>query len=60
MLIDKQTKHLLAAGTLRTSESVSEGHSDKLCDRISDTILDAPRLPANSGAGRLGGNAARW
>lgn len=24
-----------------TSESVSEGHPDKLCDRISDTILDA-------------------
>ncbi len=25
---------------LFTSESVSEGHPDKLCDRISDTILD--------------------
>jgi S-adenosylmethionine synthetase len=24
-----------------TSESVSEGHPDKLCDRISDTIVDA-------------------
>ena len=24
-----------------TSESVSEGHPDKVCDRISDTILDA-------------------
>lgn len=24
-----------------TSESVTEGHPDKLCDRISDTILDA-------------------
>ena len=23
-----------------TSESVSEGHPDKLCDRVSDTILD--------------------
>ena len=23
-----------------TSESVSEGHPDKLCDRISDTVLD--------------------
>ena len=23
-----------------TSESVSEGHPDKVCDRISDTILD--------------------
>ncbi len=25
---------------LFTSESVSEGHPDKLCDRISDEILD--------------------
>ena len=24
-----------------TSESVSEGHPDKVCDRISDSILDA-------------------
>ena len=24
-----------------TSESVSEGHPDKVCDRISDAILDA-------------------
>ena len=26
---------------LFTSESVSEGHPDKLCDLISDTIVDA-------------------
>ncbi|EED43538.1 S-adenosylmethionine synthetase [Enterocytozoon bieneusi H348] len=26
---------------LFTSESVGEGHPDKLCDRISDAILDA-------------------
>jgi S-adenosylmethionine synthetase len=26
---------------LFTSESVSAGHPDKLCDRISDAILDA-------------------
>jgi S-adenosylmethionine synthetase len=26
---------------LITSESVSEGHPDKMCDRISDAILDA-------------------
>ena len=26
---------------LFTSESVSEGHPDKLCDKISDSILDA-------------------
>ncbi|PJF38559.1 MAG: methionine adenosyltransferase, partial [Phototrophicales bacterium] len=23
-----------------TSESVSEGHPDKICDRISDSVLD--------------------
>jgi len=27
--------------TLFTSESVTEGHPDKLCDYISDSILDA-------------------
>jgi len=26
---------------LLTSESVTEGHPDKLCDQISDAILDA-------------------
>lgn len=26
---------------LFTSESVSEGHPDKLCDLVSDSILDA-------------------
>src|SRR5918999_5393481 len=26
---------------LFTSESVSEGHPDKICDRISDTVVDA-------------------
>jgi len=26
---------------LFTSESVSEGHPDKMCDQISDTVLDA-------------------
>jgi len=26
---------------LLTSESVTEGHPDKMCDQISDTILDA-------------------
>ena len=24
-----------------TSESVTEGHPDKICDRISDSVLDA-------------------
>lgn len=27
--------------TLFTSESVTEGHPDKICDQISDAILDA-------------------
>ncbi len=27
-----------------TSESVTEGHPDKVCDKISDSILDAIRL----------------
>ncbi|HBE14691.1 MAG TPA: hypothetical protein DCY72_00365, partial [Ruminococcaceae bacterium] len=26
---------------LFTSESVTEGHPDKVCDRVSDSILDA-------------------
>lgn len=30
-----------APSFLFTSESVTEGHPDKICDRISDTILDA-------------------
>ena len=29
------------AGRLFTSESVTEGHPDKIADQISDTILDA-------------------
>ncbi|MFD4790817.1 S-adenosylmethionine synthetase N-terminal domain-containing protein, partial [Streptomyces sp. NPDC058459] len=28
-------------GLLFTSESVTEGHPDKIADQISDTILDA-------------------
>jgi len=31
----------MAARTLFTSESVSMGHPDKLCDQVSDAILDA-------------------
>ena len=26
---------------LYTSESVTEGHPDKICDKISDAVLDA-------------------
>ena len=29
------------ASYLFTSESVSEGHPDKVCDRISDEVVDA-------------------
>jgi len=35
-----------------TSESVSEGHPDKVCDRISDAVLDA--LLAEEEAARVG------
>ncbi len=31
----------MAEGYLFTSESVSEGHPDKMCDQISDAVLDA-------------------
>src|SRR5512142_3311469 len=31
---------LMRASYLFTSESVSEGHPDKVCDRISDEIVD--------------------
>ena len=36
---------------LFTSESVTEGHPDKICDQISDSILDA--LLAGDAAGML-------
>ena len=35
MLFHESPKYLL------TSESVTEGHPDKLCDQISDGVLDA-------------------
>ncbi|MDY3127246.1 MAG: methionine adenosyltransferase [Corynebacterium sp.] len=35
------TADISAATRLFTSESVTEGHPDKICDAISDTILDA-------------------
>ena len=31
----------MAKNRLFTSESVTEGHPDKICDQISDAILDA-------------------
>ena len=33
---------------LLTSESVTEGHPDKLCDQISDAVLDAALSNDNS------------
>ena len=30
----------MASSYLFTSESVSEGHPDKMCDQISDAVLD--------------------
>ena len=35
------TSFTRSANTLFTSESVTEGHPDKLCDQISDAVLDA-------------------
>ncbi|HVB65398.1 MAG TPA: methionine adenosyltransferase [Nitrolancea sp.] len=35
------TSFMRSAKTLFTSESVTEGHPDKLCDQISDAVLDA-------------------
>ena len=37
----KQKKRCLVARRLFTSESVTEGHPDKMADQISDAILDA-------------------
>ena len=39
---------------LFTSESVSEGHPDKVCDRISDAVVDAfwPPIPTRASPAR--------
>ena len=34
---------------LFTSESVTEGHPDKICDQISDAVLDAIRAQDANG-----------
>ena len=39
---------------LFTSESVSEGHPDKVCDRISDEIVDASTAMGRAGLGSEG------
>lgn len=40
---------------LFTSESVSEGHPDKLADQMSDAVLDAARLVLATATHRLEG-----
>ena len=35
------TTFMTSPSLLFTSESVSEGHPDKMCDQISDAVLDA-------------------
>ena len=35
------TTFMTSSKTLFTSESVTEGHPDKMCDQISDAVLDA-------------------
>src|SRR5437667_3693017 len=35
------TTFMASPSLLLTSESVTEGHPDKLCDQVSDSILDA-------------------
>jgi S-adenosylmethionine synthetase len=39
--LNQQQNEDTMAGYLFTSESVSEGHPDKICDAISDSVLDA-------------------
>ena len=39
--------------TFFTSESVTEGHPDKLCDQISDAILECDSGPGYLGSRRL-------
>ncbi len=39
--LTRRTNSVRRSSYLFTSESVSEGHPDKVCDRISDTVVDA-------------------
>jgi S-adenosylmethionine synthetase len=39
--IQKERKNMKSSRYFFTSESVGEGHPDKLCDQVSDAILDA-------------------
>src|SRR3954466_1513311 len=47
----RETEHGVSSLRLFTSESVTEGHPDKMCDAISDTVLDA--LLAEGPRGRV-------
>ena len=51
-----------AAQYLFTSESVTEGHPDKMCDQISDAILDAilPRTRPRASRARRRPRPASW
>jgi S-adenosylmethionine synthetase len=40
-IVDRRTRAPASTGYLFTSESVSEGHPDKVADQISDAVLDA-------------------
>ena len=42
-----------------TSESVTEGHPDKLCDQISDAVLDAILRKTRRARGLRGGDHHR-
>jgi S-adenosylmethionine synthetase len=39
--IEKQRKNAMSESFIFTSESVAEGHPDKVCDTIADSVLDA-------------------
>ena len=41
LLRSRKRKEKIMAKRLFTSESVTEGHPDKICDQISDAVLDA-------------------
>ncbi len=41
LIIDEEQREIMAYRHYFTSESVTEGHPDKVCDQISDAILDA-------------------
>ena len=49
----------MRASYLFTSESVSEGHPDKVCDRISDEIVDLFYREGPEGGHRSLGRSAR-